>query len=178
MAQDRRGDDWPDLDALTRHIIEAHHRYVREAAPAITAGLEKVAAHHGSRHVELHAVLRTFAELSHELLTHMVKEEHVLFPFIDDLAAARRAGARPPAGPFGTILNPVRVMESDHQLALELADHLRTLTGGYVPPEDACATCRWSYEELSRFDEDLRQHIHLENDVLFPRAIEIENRLA
>jgi regulator of cell morphogenesis and NO signaling len=174
---DRAPAEWEHLDALTGHIIERHHRYVRDTCPTVNAWLDKLVARHASRHPELEEVRQTFADLSDELMTHMMKEENVLFPFINDLAVARRAGTRPPAGPFGTILNPVRVMESDHQAAGELLARLRTLTNGYTAPDDGCTTYRLCYGELARFEEDLHRHIHLENNVLFPRALEIEGRL-
>jgi len=103
----------------------------------------------------------------------MVKEENVLFPFIDDLARADRDGSRAPRGPFGTILNPVRVMESDHALAGELLSRLHSLTNGYRVPDDACNTYRLCYQELARFEHDLHRHVHLENNVLFPRALDL-----
>ena len=177
-ARDRGTGGWPELDALTHHIIQHHHRYVREAAPAITGRLGALAAGRISPHEGLAEIWRAFAALCEELLEHMMKEEHVLFPYIDELAAAGRAGLRPPASPFGTLVHPVRVMESEHQLALELVDRLRSLTGEYVPPRDADPALESCYADLARFDADLRQHIELENQVLFPRAIEIENAFA
>jgi regulator of cell morphogenesis and NO signaling len=167
-----------DLDELTHHIVARHHRYVREACPTIGGWLKKLVTRHGDRHPELDEVRKTFVDLQDELLGHMVKEENVLFPFIDDLARANRNGQRPMRGPFGTILNPVRVMESDHALAGELMARLRVLTNGYEPPPDACATYRVCYLELARFERDLHAHVHLENNILFPRAVELESSLA
>ena len=107
----------------------------------------------------------------------MVKEENVLFPYIDELAAAVRAGSRLPSSPFGTVLHPVRAMEEDHRAAAELTAELRALTSDFTPPADACQTYRSCFAELERFEADLRTHVHLENHVLFPRAIELEQRL-
>jgi regulator of cell morphogenesis and NO signaling len=165
------------LDRLIGHIVDRHHRYIREVSPAIRAWLDRLVARHGGRHPELDAVRRTFERLSEALLAHLKKEENVLFPFIDDLAAASRSKTRPAAGPFGTIVNPIRVMEADHQLAGDLATELRRLTDGFVPPADACATYRRCYAELASFEQDLHRHLHLENNVLFPRAIEVERSL-
>jgi regulator of cell morphogenesis and NO signaling len=166
------------LDELTRHVVVHHHRYVRETVPSLTGWLDKLVTRHGSRHPELEQVRQTFRELCEDLIAHMVKEENVLFPFIDDLARASRSGVRPPRGPFGTILNPIRVMESDHALAGELLVQLRALTGDYQPPDDACGTYRLCYRELEAFERDLHRHVHLENNVLFPRAVELESRMA
>jgi len=177
-AHDSAAADWQELDHLTRHITSRHHEYVRQSTPAIIAWLQKLVSRHGDRHPELEHVQRCFRDLCDDLLTHMIKEENVLFPYIDDLARANRAGVRPPATPFGTIRNPIRVMESDHELAGALTERLRTLTNEYVAPEDACTTYRLCYAELARFEFDLHQHVHLENNVLFPRAIELETKLA
>jgi len=165
------------VDQLTQHIISRHHEYVRQSTPAINAWLQKLVSRHGGRHPELEQVQRCFLDLCDDLLMHMVKEENVLFPYIDDLARANRAGICPPATPFGTIRNPIRVMESDHQLAGDLTARLRSLTTDYVAPEDACTTYRLCYAELARFEFDLHQHVHLENYVLFPRAIAMEGAL-
>jgi regulator of cell morphogenesis and NO signaling len=175
---DRLSDDWRELDALTRHIVDRHHRYVRETVPVLHAWLDKLNARHGSRHPELEQVRNTFAALADELLAHMMKEENILFPAIDELAAAHRAGEQLPKSPFGTLLHPVRVMEADHREAGDLLSRLRDLTSGFTCPDDACTTYRSCYEELSRFEADLHRHIHLENNVLFPAALEMEERLS
>ncbi len=160
-----------DLDQLVDHIVSQHHRYIREMAPVITGWLDKLATKHGGRHPELVDVRTTFGDLRDELFTHLMKEENILFPFIADLAAARRAGTRLPAGFVGAIAHPIDVMESDHQLAGDLLARLRTLTNRYQPPADACTTYRLCYAELEHFERDLHRHIHLENNVLFPRAL-------
>jgi regulator of cell morphogenesis and NO signaling len=164
------------LDELTRLIVSRHHAYVRESIPAITAWLAKLATRHGGRHAELAEVRDTFAELADELTTHMAKEENILFPYIEALAATQRGG-QAPLSPFGTIQNPVRVMEADHQLAGKLLEKLRKLTAGYQPPADGCTTYQACYAELARFEADLHRHIHLENNVLFPRALEAEGAI-
>lgn len=175
---DDRDQRWSDLDALTRHIRERHHAYVREMLPAIDGWLAKLVARHGARHSELADVWRVFGELSHDLMAHMAKEETLLFPAIDELAAARRAGTRPPASPFATVLHPVRAMEDEHRDAGDRLSQLRALTHNYTPPPDACTTYRLCYGELQRFQADLIEHVHLENHVLFPRALELERQLA
>ena len=115
-----------------------------------------------------------FERLSSELLQHMNKEENILFPFIEALAGSAAAGQRAPLNPFGTILNPIRAMEQEHLDAGNLLFRIRSLTDGYRPPADACTTYRVCYDGLARFEADLHQHVHLENYVLFPRAIALE----
>jgi regulator of cell morphogenesis and NO signaling len=171
-------DEWNDLSALTRHIVGRHHAYVRDMQPQITAWLAKLVERHGARHPELSDVQKTFAQLSDELLMHMTKEEKLLFPFIDVLVAALRSGSRLPPSPFGTIVNPIRVMETDHESAGDLLNRLRELTRNFEPPPDACTTYRLCYQELEQFEADLHQHVHLENNILFPRAIALEDELS
>ncbi|MGE5837448.1 MAG: iron-sulfur cluster repair di-iron protein [Acidobacteriota bacterium] len=170
--------DWEELDTLTRHIVRHHHGYVREITPAIRAWLAKLVARHGHRHPELAQVNETFEQLTSELAAHMAKEENILFPFIDDLAVARRSGTRLPTSPFATVLHPVRVMEADHRAAGEFLARLRSVTHDFALPDDACTTYRLCYAELKRFEADLHWHVHLENNVLFPRALELEQQLA
>lgn len=174
---DRLPAEWSELDVLTRHIVSSHHRYVRETIPVVNAWLEKLLSRHGANHPELRDVRDVFRDLGDNLLTHLAKEENILFPFIDELAAARRAAARLPTNPFGTVLHPVRVMEEDHHLAGEHLDRLRVLTRDYQPPADGCTTYRACYGELAKFAADLHRHVHLENNVLFPRALELEQQL-
>jgi regulator of cell morphogenesis and NO signaling len=175
---DRHPDEWNDLGVLTRHIVETHHRYVRDTTPVVSAWLDKLTRKHGAMHPELEMIRETFGRLGDELAAHMTKEENILFPFIDDLAHASRTGGRPPRSPFGTLLNPVRVMETDHELAGQLLDDLRRLTGGFTPPRDGCETYRLCFRELERFSADLHRHVHLENNVLFPRALDLEEGLS
>jgi len=178
-SDDRVPEAWAtDLDLLTRHIVEAHHTYIREIVPIIEGWLEKLIARHGVSHPELEAVRHTFGRLTADLRVHMAKEENILFPFIEELARARRSGGRLPGSPFGTIVHPVRVMENDHALAGELLDELHRLTGGYAVPPDGCATYRLCYQELERFARDLHEHVHLENNLLFPRAMDVEAGLS
>ena len=170
--------EWDDLSVLTRHIMDRHHGYVRSASPVLAGWLDRLVQRHGERHPELEAIRQTFGKLADDMSMHMMKEENILFPYINDLAVARARGARTPPSPFGTVLNPVRVMEADHALVGELLARLRTLSAGFVPPPDGCATYRLCFAELEAFERDLHQHMHLENSVLFPRAIELERSLA
>lgn len=176
-SETRADAKWEELDKLTRHIVQRHHGYVREVTPAIRTWLAKLVARHGQRHPELAQVNEVFDHLTSELAAHMAKEENILFPFIEDLAVARRTGTRLPTSPFGTVLHPVRVMEADHRAAGEFLARLRSLTDDFTPPADACTTYRLCYAELERFEADLHWHVHLENNVLFPRALELEQQL-
>lgn len=176
-SEDVEPASWQDPRALIRHILDRHHAYVRSAAPAISSWLNRLADRHGARHPQLVEIRQTFQALADELRAHMLKEENILFPHIADLAAAQAREADRPLDPFGTVLNPIRVMEADHALAGELAERLRTLTGGFTPPADGCTTFRLCYAELHAFTQDLHRHIHLENNLLFPRAAELEQRL-
>lgn len=162
------------LDALVDHIVAHHHAYVRAQVPAITAWLDKLVSHHGGRHPELKEIRDTFLALGADLTAHMAKEEHILFPAITDLAVAARTGRPLPRSPFGTLLNPVRVMNQDHRAVCHLVERLRTLTGGYQPPGDGCRTYHLCFAELAGFDADLSRHVHIEDHVLFPRALELE----
>jgi regulator of cell morphogenesis and NO signaling len=168
---------WP-LPRVVEHILERHHRYVREALPRIAGFLSRLVAVHAVRHPELTTVEAEFFHLQEELKRHMFKEEQVLFPYIRELAATE-ATARPlPASPFGTVENPIRMMEREHQEAGDDLRTIRDLTNGYVTPDDGCATYRVAMAELQQFERDLHEHIHLENNVLFPRAVAVERRLA
>ena len=168
--------EWNDLGALARHIVERHHAYVRSAVPAIGAWLDRLVDRHGDRHPELDAMRRVFGDVAAELMSHMVKEEQVLFPYIEDLASA--VPSRRMSGGRGTVLDPIRVMEAEHALVGGLTAELRRLSGGFVPPTDGCTTYRLCFAELAQFERDLHQHIHLENNILFPGAIELERGLA
>jgi regulator of cell morphogenesis and NO signaling len=176
-ADDREPAEWKDLDVLVRHILDEHHAYVRSVSPTIQAWLARLVERHGARHAELADAFATFSGLTDEMFTHMLKEEHLLFPAITELAAARRAGAARPITPFGTLANPIGVMEADHELAGDLMGRLHALTAGFAPPADACTTYRLCYAELARYEKNLHRHVHLENNVLFSRAIALEEAL-
>jgi regulator of cell morphogenesis and NO signaling len=165
-----------DLDVLTGYIVANHHGYVRQATDTLRAHTRKVADVHGENHPEVRLIADRFEALATELSSHMVREEQVLFPYIDGLAQARRGGAVP-AAPFGTVENPIRMMETEHQSAGGEMDSIRKLSGGYEPPADACTTFKVTYHELRGFEADLHRHVHLENNILFPKALALERSL-
>lgn len=166
------------LCELTRHIREKHHRYVREAIPRTQVLLDKVTAKHGSHHPEVAEVENIFLEVGKEMIMHMQKEEQILFPYID--ALERAAEARGPVEPpfFQTVRNPIHTMMKEHDAAGELVKRIRILSSEYTAPADACTSFRALYQDLKEFEADLHQHVHLENNVLFPRAVELEAAVA
>ena len=166
------------LCELTRHIREKHHRNVREAIPRTQALLDKVTAKHGNNHPEVADVGRLFMEVGKEMIMHMQKEEQILFPYIDTLE--RAANAHGPVAPpfFQTVRNPIHAMMKEHDAAGELVRQIRNLSSEYTAPADACTSFRALYEGLKEFEADLHRHVHLENNVLFPRAVEMEAAVA
>jgi regulator of cell morphogenesis and NO signaling len=162
-------------DTLIRYIVDNHHAYVRQALPVLLAHTAKTAGVHGERHPELVHIARLVERVASEMTDHMEKEEQILFPFIADLAAASTSGEPLPRPPFGTVENPIRMMEHEHRFVGDAMAEIRSLTDGYTPPEDACATYRVCFQELEAFEADLHAHVHLENNVLFPKAVVLEN---
>jgi regulator of cell morphogenesis and NO signaling len=171
--------DWRDapLGELAQHIVERHHSFTRKELPRLDSLLAKVVSAHGKDHPELWRVQRSVGELCVELLEHMQKEEALLFPYISELEQAALFSRRPPEPIFGTIQNPVAAMIMEHEASGQVLETLRDLTGNYAVPPEACASFRVLYEALPAFAADLHQHIHLENNILFPRAVELEEQL-
>lgn len=176
---DIRERDWQiePLDELVKHIVETHHRYLMLELPAIDKRLAKILEVHGARDPErLSRMAAVFGSLRDELELHMRKEESILFPFIERYAKAAAQGSRMPPVPFGSIANPIAMMEREHGDAGDALGELRAMTGDYQLPSYACSTVRALYEGLQRLEADLHVHIHLENNILFPRAIALEQR--
>lgn len=167
-----------DLAFLADYIVNVHHQYVRETLPVLRAFTSKVARVHGNGNPELVEIARLFDELAAEMEQHLLKEERVLFPYVKELAAARRGEAVDLRPPFGSVRNPIRAMEHEHDHAGALMAQIRTLSSDYTPPEYACNTYRAAFAKLEEFEEDLHRHVHLENNILFPRAEVLEEELA
>jgi regulator of cell morphogenesis and NO signaling len=162
------------LADLIAHIQKTHHAFVREECPRIQALAAKVVGVHGKNHPELLKVQEVFSALSQELHVHLMKEEQVLFPYVVRLEESTIAGEAPPPSCFGTVANPIQMMMSEHDGAGEALQALRSITSNYQLPADACISYRTLYEALQGFETDLHQHIHLENNILFPRALAME----
>jgi len=164
---------WP-LDLLADYIEKTHHRYAEEKIPVLQAFLEKLARVHGGRHPELIEIRNLFEASVQDLGVHFKKEELILFPFIRTMVNAKIKGEDlvPPA--FGTVENPVNMMKHDHTAEGERFEKIAQLSGRYMPPADACNTYKVTYAMLQDFEEDLHTHIHLENNILFPKAIALE----
>lgn len=169
-------EDWTKalLTSLSEHITSVHHAYVKGELPRLARLAEKVIARHGDKHLELPAIQRTLQRLDEELLAHLAKEEAVLFPYITRLERSVRDGCARPKSGFGTVANPIAMMTQEHDAAGTLMIEIRGLSHDFAPPEDACPTYCAFYDGLKEFERDLHQHIHLENNILFPRAIELE----
>lgn len=167
--------DW-DLDFLVDYIFNNHHKYIRTAIPVITAHAEKIASKHGDIHPETVEINRIFSRVSKDLKQHLMKEEEILFPFIKYLVKTERLGLKAERPYFSTIANPIKMMDAEHTEAGDSLFLIRKLTDNFTPPEGACTTFKTYYKELKEFEEDLHKHVHLENYILFPKAIEMEGR--
>lgn len=170
--------DWQkaSLQELTRYIAKKHHGFVRQEIGRLLPLIAKVIEVHGNKHPELKQIQTSFQSLAEELTLHLMKEERMLFPYIEDLEAAANRGGRATPPMFGTVQNPVRMMMMEHDSAGELLRDMRQATNAYTLPDDACMSFRTLYSALQEFEADLHQHIHLENNILFPRAIALESR--
>lgn len=168
--------EWePEL--LCDYIVNNHHMYVARMIPVLYTHTKKIAAVHGANHPELLTIAEHFETVAIELQQHMKKEEQLLFPFIKTLAAAKKQNGSSVQAPFGSVQNPIRMMEAEHQNAGDELYRIRELSSGYTVPEDGCTTYRITYQELQDFERDLHQHVHLENNILFPKAIALEQEM-
>lgn len=164
-------------DFLADYIYNQHHIYYYNEVPVLKGLISKVTQHHGGNHPELKYLYSLFGQLLHELDTHFMREEKVVFPFIKALMLAKRTGNFEALNSQPSLTEPIRIMEIDHETAGDILEEMRKLTGGYTPPPDACNSYQFLYKKLKELDEDLHQHIHLENNILFPRALKLEKEL-
>lgn len=167
---------WP-LDLLTDYIEKKHHRYVEARSLEIKPYLNKICKVHGDRHPELLEIQQQFNASVGELAAHMKKEEFILFPFIRKLSKASQENVLLDPPPFGTIQNPIAMMHQEHETEGDRFRKIEALSNNYTPPDDGCNTYRVTLALLHEFEQDLHQHIHLENNILFPKAIELEKEL-
>jgi regulator of cell morphogenesis and NO signaling len=169
-------DHW-GLDFLIDYIINNHHAYVTKMIPLISAHTQKIASVHGENHPELTQVAESFERVYKDLKQHMIKEEQILFPFVKQLVKAKNNGNNSEPPFFGTVKNPIGMMEAEHQAAGDELREIRRLTYNYEIPDDACNTYRVTMQELKEFEEDLHKHVYLENYILFPKSIDLEQEL-
>ena len=165
------------LAELIRRIVETHHVYVRRELIRLQPMAQRVATKHGPVHPEVSLIERDLLQLGDDLLFHLHKEERILFPYIEALERRRDADGAVPGSPFGTVQSPIQTMVHEHEAAAALLEEMRTRSGGFVPPADACPTYVGLYHGLDAFERDLHRHVHLENNLLFPRAIALEKEM-
>jgi len=165
-----------DLDVLIEHIYEKHHKYIYENGPITAQFVNKVARVHGLRHPETVEIAKVYNEMLSELNLHMMKEEKILFPYVKSLTiVAAKKGDKSNTQQF--VSHPIRMMQIEHDIAGEMLKKLNELTSNYTPPADACNTYRAAFANLKEMEDDIHFHIHLENNILFPKAIELEAKL-
>jgi regulator of cell morphogenesis and NO signaling len=168
--------DFQEMSAveLIQYILDKHHVYTRAEMDRLEALVEKVVAAHGGNHSELLAIRDLLQQLCAELKGHMFKEEQILFPYLVELEQCVLQQRPAPFAPFGSVNNPIRMMMTEHDNAGELLRELRKLSRDYKTPADACMSYQTFYEALEAFERDLHQHIHLENNLLFPKAVKLD----
>lgn len=165
------------LDDLVDYIEDNHHQYVSQAIPVIQQYLDKVCKVHGAHRPELFQIHELFSESAEELSHHMMKEELVLFPFVKRMAQAQRDNEKLELPGYGSVENPIAMMKHEHNTEGERFRKIAEISNDYEPPAEACNTYRVVFALLKEFEEDLHKHIHLENNILFPKAIELEKTL-
>ena len=175
VAQQTADEDFTQatLGALIQHIVATHHAYVRSELPRLLPMAGKAAAKHGPKHPELIQIEKQLQQLADELLAHLTKEELILFPYIEALDGMKNGGSAPHAC-FPTVEFPIQAMVQEHEGAGALLEEMRAATRGFQPPVDTCPTVAGLYDGLDAFERDLHRHVHLENNLLFPRAIALE----
>ncbi len=162
---------------IIRHIVQTHHAFVRSELPRLQAMADRVASKHGPLHPEATLIQRHLMQLAEELIFHLNKEERILFPYIEGLERSREEHTAPPSACFNTLENPIQAMIHEHEGAASLLEEMRTATRGFAPWPGACPTTGGLYYGLKAFEADLHRHVHLENNLLFPRAIALEQEL-
>jgi len=163
-----------DLDFLVDYILNIHHKYVKESVKMLYDVSGKVANVHGEHHPEVIRIAALFEIIAKDLDTHMQKEETILFPYIKKLAVAKRENTEMKPSSFGSVKNSIKELESEHVTVGGSMDEINRLSNNYTTPEDACSSYRALYSKFDEFEQDLHQHIHLENNILFPKAGKLE----
>ncbi|MDR8390684.1 iron-sulfur cluster repair di-iron protein [Aliifodinibius sp. S!AR15-10] len=168
--------EW-SLDFLIDYIVNNHHKFSRNKLPEIGAYTKKVASVHGENHPELKQIYHEFTMLHGEMINHLDKEEEILFPYVKQLVEAKQQGRKPDRPDFGEAADPIAMMEQEHDDAGAAMRKIRELSDDFTPPEDACTTYQLLFENLEAFEKDLHKHVHLENNILFPKALQLEKSL-
>ena len=168
---------WP-LDLLAEYIEKTHHRYVEDKSIVIMQFLNKLCSVHGANHPELFQINELFTECAGELAQHMKKEELMLFPFIKKMIKAKETEEDLMQPPFGTVSNPIAMMMHEHDTEGERFREIASLTNDYTAPSDGCTTYKVTFAMLKEFEENLHTHIHLENNILFPKAMVLEKEFS
>jgi regulator of cell morphogenesis and NO signaling len=167
---------WPS-DLLTDYIEKKHHRYISDVTPVLQQFLEKLCNVHGGRHPELFEIAREFNDAAGELAMHMKKEELLLFPYVRNLVEALKDNKTFDRAHFGSVENPIRVLMQEHSTEGERFSKISELSSNFTVPADGCTTFRVAFQMLEEFEKDLHLHIHLENNILFPKAAWIEQKI-
>lgn len=166
-----------ELDFLADYIVNKHHKYVENAHPMLYEFSQKVARVHGDRHPEVIEIDNYYMAVAEELNHHMHKEEMILFPYIKELVTSKRTNTPLTPAPFGSIQNPINMMEEEHLSAGGNMDNIKALSNNFTPPDDACNSYRVLFAKLKEYEFDLHHHIHLENNILFKKAVDLEKEL-
>lgn len=167
---------WP-LDLLADYIEKKHHRYVEEKSLEIQPYLKKVCSVHGNSHPELFEIKELFDGAVSELASHMKKEELILFPFVRKMVKSQHENSEITLSQFGTVKNPIEMMMQEHETEGDRFRKIEELSNNYTTPPEACNTYKVTFALLKEFEQDLHLHIHLENNILFPKALELEKEL-
>jgi regulator of cell morphogenesis and NO signaling len=165
------------LDTLIDQIVTVHHLYVEENIPLVLQYAEKVAKVHGHHYKETVEIYNLFRMVAADLASHMKKEKLILFPFIKKMMVAHTEGLPLEVPHFSEVANPIAMMEDEHETAGSIFKEIAKLTNNYTPPADACNTFKALYDKLAEFEADLHLHIHLENNILHPKALKMEKML-
>ena len=169
-------ENW-QLDFLVDYIINNHHHYIVESIPKVNEHLKKIVEKHGGKHPELKDINESFSIVYKDLQLHMMKEEKILFPYIKHMVLVQEGNAKNEVPYFGTVKNPIQMMEEEHANVGDIFKNIRKLSNNYKVPADGCTTFNMTMNELKEFEEDLHKHIHLENNILFPKSVVMEKEI-
>lgn len=173
---EEQNENWEPVE-LADYIVNIHHQYVNRALPELKALCQKLAGLKGDSHPELIEIAGIVDQVALDLANHMLKEENILFPYIKQLVQARRENRRLDPPPFGSIANPIKSNETEHFETAKNVQFIYEKTNQYTPPEGTGSDFKILYSKLEEFERDLKEHIHLENNVLFPKAMELESEM-